>query len=91
MLSAASCNKWLLEDIFGTSDYAAEQAPISDERLGENHVFFLPYLMGERSPINDTNARLFLNIHCFDLKVKIIAQPFKRTAQYLFNGRLFGL
>ena len=57
MLSAASCNKWLLEDIFGTSDHAAEQAPISDERLGENHVFFLPYLMGERSPINDTNAR----------------------------------
>lgn len=57
MLSAASCNKWLLEDILGTSDHGAEQAPISDEKLGENHVFFLPYLMGERSPINDTNAR----------------------------------
>ncbi len=57
MLSAASCNKWLLEDIFGTNDHAAEQAPIAEEKLGENHVFFLPYLMGERSPINDTNAR----------------------------------
>ncbi len=57
MLCAASCNKWLLEDILGTNDHAAEQAPISDERLGRNHVFFLPYLMGERSPINDTNAR----------------------------------
>ncbi len=57
MLSAASCNKWLLEDIFGTSDHGAEQAPITDEKLGGNHVFFLPYLMGERSPINDTNAR----------------------------------
>ena len=57
MLSAASCNKWLLEDIFETGDHAAEQAPITDEKLGENHVFFLPYLMGERSPINDTNAR----------------------------------
>lgn len=57
MLSAASCNKWLLEDIFGTSDHGAEQAPITDDKLGENHVFFLPYLMGERSPINDTNAR----------------------------------
>ena len=57
MLSAASCNKWLLEDIFGTSDHAAEQAPITDEKLGENHVFFLPYLMGERSPINDVSAR----------------------------------
>ena len=57
MLSAASCNKWLLEDIFGTTDHAGEQAPISDDKLGENHVFFLSYLMGERSPINDTNAR----------------------------------
>ena len=57
MLSAASCNKWLMDDIFKTDDYAAEQAPISEEKLGRNRVFFLPYLMGERSPINDTNAR----------------------------------
>ena len=57
MLSAASCNKWLMEDIYKTNDYSAEQAPITEDRLGENHVFFLPYLMGERSPINDTNAR----------------------------------
>ena len=57
MLSAASCNKWLMEDIFQTKDYGAEQAPITPDKLGSNHVFFLPYLMGERSPINDTNAR----------------------------------
>ena len=57
MLSAASCNKWLMEDIFQTTDYDAEQAMISEDKLGRNHVFFLPYLMGERSPINDTNAR----------------------------------
>lgn len=57
MLSAASCNKWLMDEIYETSDYAAEQASISSEKLGENHVYFLPYLMGERSPINDTNAR----------------------------------
>ena len=57
MLSAASCNKWLMDDILKTGDYAAEQAPITDDKLGRNRVFFLPYLMGERSPINDTNAR----------------------------------
>lgn len=57
MLSAASCNKWLMDEIFKTQDYAGEQVPITDDKLGENHVFFLPYLMGERSPINDTNAR----------------------------------
>lgn len=57
MLSAASCNKWLMDQIYQTADYEAEQASIPEEKLGENHVFFLPYLMGERSPINDTNAR----------------------------------
>ena len=55
MLSAASCNKWWMDDIIGTKDYAAQQQPI--EKLGENHVFFLPYLMGERSPHNDPEAR----------------------------------
>ena len=57
MLSAASCNKWLMENILKTSDYGAEQAAITEQMLGNNHVFFLPYLMGERSPINDTDAR----------------------------------
>ena len=57
MLSAASCNKWFCEDILGTADYAAEQADIDRSKLGRSHVYFLPYLMGERSPINDTDAR----------------------------------
>ncbi len=57
MLSAASCNKWWMDDISGDTDYAAEQTKISPDKLGRNHVYFLPYLMGERSPINDTNAR----------------------------------
>ena len=57
ILSAASCNKWWMEDILKTSDFSGEQAGITEAKLGRNHVFFLPYLMGERSPINDTNAR----------------------------------
>ena len=57
MLSAASCNKWFCDDILRTEDYGAEQAAIAEERLGRNDVYFLPYLMGERSPINDVNAR----------------------------------
>ena len=57
MLSAASCNKWWQEDILGSSDFALAEAAISPEKLGRNHVYYLPYLMGERSPINDTNAR----------------------------------
>ena len=55
MLSAASCNKWWMEEIIGTKDFAGEQKGIT--KLGENHVFFLPYLMGERSPHNNPLAR----------------------------------
>ncbi len=55
MLSAASCNKWWNEDILKTKDFAAEQADIT--KLGENQVFYLPYLMGERSPHNNPDAR----------------------------------
>ena len=56
-MSAASCNKWWLDDIIGTGDYAKEQEGITDEMLGSNHVFYLPYLMGERSPHNNPLAR----------------------------------
>ena len=43
MLSAASANKWWMDEIIGTKEYAKEQEGI--EKLGENNVFFLPYLM----------------------------------------------
>lgn len=55
MLSAASCNKWWMDEIIGTKDYAAQQKNI--DKLGENSVYFLPYLMGERSPHNDSLVR----------------------------------
>ena len=55
MLSAAACNKWWSEEILKSKDFAAEQSGIT--RLGENHVFYLPYLMGERSPHNNPDAR----------------------------------
>lgn len=55
MLSAASCNKWWMDEIIGTKNYEKEQAQIT--KLGENHVYYLPYLMGERSPHNNPHAR----------------------------------
>lgn len=57
MLSAASCNKWWMEDVLSAPDFAEEQSGISSEKLGRDPVFFLPYLMGERSPHNDPFAR----------------------------------
>lgn len=55
MLSAASCNKWWMDEILKTAEYGKEQENIT--KLGENNVFYLPYLMGERSPHNDPKAR----------------------------------
>lgn len=57
MLSAASCLKWWTEDICKTTDYEGLQAEIKEENLGKNRVFFLPYLMGERTPHNNPHAR----------------------------------
>ena len=57
MLSAASCNKWWMDEIIKTKEYSEEQKPITDDMLGNNRVFFLPYLMGERSPHNNPAAR----------------------------------
>lgn len=55
MLSAASCLKWWQEDILKTGDYEGEQKGIAGR--ADNPVYFLPYLMGERSPHNDPNVR----------------------------------
>lgn len=57
MLSAASCNKWFMDEIIRTKDYPAEQKGITDDKLGKNHVYYLPYLMGERAPHNDPACR----------------------------------
>ena len=73
ILSAASCNKWFYEDILGTKDYDGEQAAICDGDLGENHVYFLPYLMGERSPINDVDARsAFIGMRADTVRVDMV-------------------
>ena len=82
MLSAASCNKWWSEEILGTKDYGAEQAPIKE--LGENHVYFLPYLMGERSPHNNPDARgVFFGMTMDTTRADM--------TQAVFEGVAFGL
>ncbi len=57
-LTAASSQKWWIEDILKTG-YDSELA----QYKGKSDVMFLPYLMGERSPVNDTAVRgLFTNL-----------------------------
>lgn len=82
MLSAASCNNWWMTDILRTSDFAAEQEEIT--ALGENSVYFLPYLMGERSPHNDPSARAaFIGMSMDTSRADLL--------QAVFEGVAFGL
>ncbi len=55
MLSAASCYKWWIDEILRSASYGQEQDAIGE--LGNNSVLFAPYLMGERTPHNDTQVR----------------------------------
>ena len=53
-LCASLSLKWWLEDILETKDYDKELGNLPEEI---SDIIFLPYLMGERSPINDPNAK----------------------------------
>ena len=82
MLSAASCLKWWLEDILKTEDYQGEQQEMKG--TGDNPVFFLPYLMGERSPHNDSNVRgAFLGLGLNTTRAQM--------AEAIFEGVSFAL
>lgn len=55
MLSASASFNWFVTNILGTKEFKKEESPIT--KLGESNVYFLPYLMGERTPHNNPNAR----------------------------------
>ena len=54
-LSCTGSTKWWVEDVLGQKDYDALFTGIS--KLPIDDLIFLPYLMGERSPINEPNAK----------------------------------
>ena len=56
MLSAAGSLKWWVEDVLKSDQYNHLMDEASDVII-DNGLYFLPYLMGERSPHNDPNAR----------------------------------
>ena len=51
-LAAAASLKWWMENILKSDDYDGITGEI-DYRNASSNVFFLPYLMGERTPHND--------------------------------------
>lgn len=62
-LSAAGSLKWWMEDVLRTTDYNNEIEGVPE---AIDDILFLPYLVGERSPINDPNAKgYFANLNAY--------------------------
>lgn len=59
VLTAGGCNEWWMRNVLRVhhGEFGVEQARVHHDRLGQNDVYFLPCLMGERSPYNDPRAR----------------------------------
>ena len=82
-LSSASCLSWWA-GVLGADDLAAEQSAVSREKLGRNPIFFLPYLMGERTPHNDAAARgAFIGMSMDSTRAEL--------TQAVLEGVVFGL
>lgn len=90
MLSCASCLKWLNEEIFQTKDYQAEQEKIFLSGKNES-LYFLPYLMGERSPINDPKAKgVFLGLS-MDTKREDMTRAVMEGVAFAFKDSLLAI
>lgn len=57
ILSAASSLKWWVESVNKDADFDTLLAEAEDSPSGSNGLIFLPYLMGERTPYADPDAR----------------------------------
>lgn len=57
MLSAAGALKWWVENIQKSKDYSLLVEKEAKESKFDKNLIFLPYLIGERTPHNDSNAK----------------------------------
>lgn len=57
MLSAAGAFKWWVEDVNESKDYKYYNEIAEKIEVGSKGLFFMPYLIGERTPHNDSNIR----------------------------------
>lgn len=93
ILSAASANKWLVENIFDTDDYGKNTAELNADTAGKQ-LYFMPYLAGERCPHNDSDIRgafigLSLNTERADLQTALfegVAFAIKDCVSLIPNG-----
>ncbi len=57
ILSASASLKWWVESVNKGTDYDKYMKEASQISAGSENLFFLPYLMGERTPHNDSQAK----------------------------------
>ena len=57
MLSAANCFKWWKDSIIKDSNIKELEEEAEKVNIEENKLIYLPYLMGERTPYSDPNAK----------------------------------
>ena len=64
ILSAGSSLKWLIDTIGGQASYESLVSEADSVAVGADGLIFLPYMAGERTPHNDSNARgVFFGLH----------------------------
>lgn len=64
--------KWVRDNLFGL-DYDTMSKMAEEINVGSNNLFYLPYLMGERTPILDNDARgVFFGIKNTTTKAEMI-------------------
>lgn len=57
VLNAGNVHRWAMESLLGVGDFAAFDEEVQKSQPGANGLFFLPYVNGERCPIQDSDAK----------------------------------
>lgn len=77
-----------MDEILKTKDYAKEQAGITEDNLGRNHVYYLPNLMGERAPHNDPMAGSCFIGMTIDTRAEDLTQTVPEDEAFGIRGSL---
>ncbi|MBC2851763.1 xylulokinase [Cetobacterium sp. 8H] len=57
ILSASGAFKWWVEEVNSSKNYEEFNKMADEIKAGSEGLYFLPYLIGERTPHNDSNAK----------------------------------
>ncbi|WP_342433391.1 FGGY family carbohydrate kinase [Neobacillus sp. FSL H8-0543] len=57
LLNIGNVHRWAMETFVEADNYAAFEEEVLKSAPGSNHLLFLPYLHGERCPIQDSEAK----------------------------------